>query len=268
MIKKLTYIFCLGILATACNTQKVTKVEHNNTTEAVSASTKIIQQTLAKKSVFKDLTIKAKVTAELEEFGGGDVNATIAVKNGQKIWVNASKFGFTGARALITPDGFSAFEKIGGTYYEGDFSIANKLLKVDFIDYQKLQNLLLGKVFVDFNSTDFTATFMNNQYTIVYNKNQEIAVSPKEGQYIQTYIFDSGFRLKEAHLKDPKRKMEVDLAYNNWVKAGNEEFPKNVKIIIKEKKTRQIDLEYNSFTFQEMNTPFSIPDGYKKKEIK
>ncbi len=38
--------------------------------------------------------------------------------------------------------------------------------------------------------------------------------------------------------------------------------------IIKEKKTRQIDLEYNSFTFQETNTPFSIPDGYKKKEIK
>ncbi|HBX63494.1 MAG TPA: DUF4292 domain-containing protein, partial [Flavobacteriaceae bacterium] len=30
----------------------------------------------------------------------------------------------------------------------------------------------------------------------------------------------------------------------------------------------QIDLEYNSFTFQETNTPFSIPNGYKKKEIK
>ena len=91
---------------------------------------------------------------------------------------------------------------------------------------------------------------------------------PKEGEYIQTYVFDNAFRLKEAHLKDPKRKMEVDLAYSNWVKAGEEEFPKNVKIIIKEKKTRQIDLEYNSFTFQETNTPFSIPDGYKKKEIK
>ena len=160
--------------------------------------------------------------------------------------------------------------KIAGTIDvdEGDFSIANKLLKVDFIDYQKLQNLMLGKVFVDLNPTDYTATFANNQYTITYNKNQAISTSPKEGEYIQTYVFDNGFRLKEAHLKDPKRKMEVDLAYDNWVKAGAEEFPKNVKIIIKEKKTRQIDLEYNSFTFQETNTPFSIPDGYKKKEIK
>lgn len=263
MIKKLTYIFCLGILATACNTQKVAKVEKDNKTEVVSASAKIIQQTLSKKSSFKDLTIKAKVIADL-----GDANATITVKNGQKIWVNATKFGFTGARSLITPDGFAAYEKIGGTYYEGDFSIANKLLKVDFIDYQKLQNLMLGKVFVDLNPTDYTASFANNQYTITYNKNQAIVASPTEGEYIQTYIFDNGFRLIEAHLKDPKRKMEVDLIYNNWVKAGAEEFPKNVKIIIKDKKTRQVELEYNSFTFQETNTPFSIPDGYKKKDIK
>lgn len=263
MIKKLTYIFCLGILATACNTQKLAKVEKDNKTEVVSASAKIIQQTLSKKSSFKDLTIKAKVIADL-----GDANATIAVKNGQKIWVNATKFGFTGARSLITPDGFAAYEKIGGTYYEGDFTIANKLLKVDFIDYQKLQNLMLGKVFVDLNPTDYTASFANNQYTITYNKNQAIVASPTEGEYIQTYIFDNGFRLIEAHLKDPKRKMEVDLTYNNWVKAGAEEFPKNVKIIIKDKKTRQVELEYNSFTFQETNTPFSIPDGYKKKDIK
>lgn len=263
MIKKLTYIFCLGILATACNTQKVAKIEKDNKTEVVSASAKIIQQTLSKKSSFKDLTIKAKVIADL-----GDANATIAVKNGQKIWVNATKFGFTGARSLITPDGFAAYEKIGGTYYEGDFTIANKLLKVDFIDYQKLQNLMLGKVFVDLNPTDYTASFANNQYTITYNKNQAIVASPTEGEYIQTYIFDNGFRLIEAHLKDPKRKMEVDLTYNNWVKAGAEEFPKNVKIIIKDKKTRQVELEYNSFTFQETNTPFSIPDGYKKKDIK
>ncbi|MFV0220426.1 DUF4292 domain-containing protein [Empedobacter falsenii] len=262
MIKKLTYIFCLGVLATACNTQKVAKVDKDNT-EVVSASSKIIQQTLSKKSSFKDVIVRGKASTDL-----GNVNATISIKNGQKISVNLSKLGYVGASALITPEGFAAYEKLGKTYYEGDFSIANKLLKVDFIDYQKLQNLMLGKVFVDLNPTDYTATFTNNQYTITYNKNQAIATSPKEGEYIQTYVFDNGFRLKEAHLKDPKRKMEVDLAYDNWIKAGAEEFPKNVKIIIKEKKTRQIDLEYNSFTFQETNTPFSIPDGYKKKEIK
>lgn len=263
-MKKIALILGLAFAVTSCTSSKVV---NDNEAPVVSESTKIINQTLAKQSKFNHLTIQAKVAADLEEISG-DVKATIYVNNGSKIWVNATKFGFTGARALITPDGFSAYEKIGGTYYEGDFSLANKLLKVDFIDYQKLQNLMLGKVFVDFNSTDYTATLTQNQYIVAYNKNAQIQSSPEAGEYIQTYVFDSGFRLKEAHLKDPKRKMEVDIEYANWTKVGEEEFPKNVKIIIKDKKTRQVDLEYNSFTYQETNTPFSIPSGYKKKEIK
>ncbi|MBS7334157.1 MAG: DUF4292 domain-containing protein [Weeksellaceae bacterium] len=263
-MKKLALILGLAFAVTSCTSSKVV---NNSEAPLVSESTKIINQTLAKKSNFDHLTIQAKVVADLEEISG-DVKATIYVNNGSKIWVNATKFGFTGARALITPDGFSAYEKVGGTYYEGDFSLANKLLKVDFIDYQKLQNLMLGKVFVDLNPTEYTATLDQNQYIVAYNKNSLIQSSPQAGEYIQTYVFDNGFRLKEAHLKDPKRKMEVEIAYANWMKVGEEEFPKNVKIIIKDKKTRQVDLEYNSFTYQETNTPFSVPSGYKKKEIK
>ena len=207
------------------------------------------------------------LAVDLEDIGG-DVKATIVVDNGSKIWVNATKLLFPLGRAQFTPEGFAAYEKIGGTYYEGDFSLANKLLKVDFIDYQKLQNLLLGKVFVDLNSKDYTADFKGNEYLVTYNKNAAIFANPVAGEYVQTYTFDKGFRLVKALLIDPKRKMEVEIEYKNWVKAGTEEFPKNVKIIIKDKKTRQVDLEYNSFTYQETNTPFSIPSGYKKKEIK
>lgn len=263
-MKKLVLILGLTFAVSSCSSTKVVKEPE---VEIVSESSKIITQTLAKTSKFNHLTIQAKVSADLEEVGG-DVKATIYVNNKSKIWINATKFGFTGARALITPNGFAAYEKIGGTYYEGDFSIANKLLKVDFIDYQKLQNLMLGKVFVDLNPADYTATFHENQYLVSYNKNTQIQATPKAGEYVQQYVFDSTFRLKEALLKDPKRKMEVAIEYSNWTKVGDEEFPKNVKLIIKDKKTIQVDMEYNSFTFQETNTPFSIPSGYKKKEIK
>ncbi len=265
-MKKLAYIFCLGALLTACTTQKAVK-DSENTSKVVSESGRIIQQTLAKKSTFTHLTIRGKANADLGEMAGG-VNITMYVNNGQKIWVNASKFGFNGARALITPKGFQAYEKLGKSYYEGDFSLANKLMKVDFIDFQKFQNLLIGKVFVDLNLNDYTAELQNNQYIVHYSKNAQIEANPKAGEYSQTYIFDQGFRLIEARLKDPKQKVEVSLLYQNWVKVEGEEFPKNVKIIIKDKKTKEVDLEYNSFTFQETNTPFSIPNGYTKKDIK
>ena len=266
-MKKLALILGLALTVSSCSSSKVVKGKEVTVAEEVSESAKIINKTLAQKSTFKNLTINAKLAVDLEDIGG-DVKATIVVDNGSKIWVNATKLLFPLGRAQFTPEGFAAYEKIGGTYYEGDFSLANKLLKVDFIDYQKLQNLLLGKVFVDLNSKDYTADFKGNQYLVTYNKNASILATPVAGEYVQTYTFDKGFRLVKALLIDPKRKMEVEIEYKNWVKVGAEEFPKNVKIIIKDKKTRQVDLEYNSFTYQETNTPFSIPSGYKKKEIK
>ena len=266
-MKKLALILGLALTVSSCSSSKVVKGKEVTVAEEVSESAKIINKTLAQKSTFKNLTINAKLAVDLEDIGG-DVKATIVVNNGSEIWVNATKLLFPLGRAQFTPEGFAAYEKIGKTYYEGDFSLANKLLKVDFIDYQKLQNLLLGKVFVDLNSKDYTADFKGNQYLVTYNKNAAILANPVAGEYVQTYAFDKGFRLVKALLVDPKRKMEVEIEYKNWVKAGTEEFPKNVKIIIKDKKTRQVDLEYNSFTFKDTNTPFSIPSGYKKKEIK
>ena len=265
-MKHLALVLGLVLAITSCSSTKVTQEKEVAPVTVVSESTKIINKTLAQKSTFKNLTINAKLAVDLEGMGG-DVKATIVVNNGSKIWVNATKIIPLG-RAEFTPEGFAAYERLGKTYYEGDFSLANKLLKVDFVDYQKLQNLLLGKVFVDLNPTDYTANFNGSQYVITYNKNAQIKANPISGEYVRTYVFDKGFRLKGATLIDPKRKMEVEVEYNNWVKADNEEFPKNVKIIIKDKKTRQVDLEYNSFTFKETDTPFSIPNGYKKKEIK
>ena len=46
------------------------------------------------------------------------------------------------ARANITPAGIKAYEKINKTYIDSNFDYINNLLKVNFIDYSALQNLL------------------------------------------------------------------------------------------------------------------------------
>ena len=75
-MKKLALILGLSLSIVSCSTSKVVKDEV--TTPVVSESSKIINQTIAKKSKFKDLTIQAKVTADLEGLAG-DVKATIFV---------------------------------------------------------------------------------------------------------------------------------------------------------------------------------------------
>lgn len=247
---------------TSCGTQK--GVTTGTAEEFKTAG--IIKNALAQKPQFVHLTISSKINADIDGTSVG-LNGKIYIQDGKKIWVNVSKFGINAARALITPDGFKAYEKLEKTYIDGDFSYFNNLLKVDFIDYQKLQNLLLGQIFVEMKAQDFRSEVIQNDYVLQYKDNEEILQNPKEGKYVQTYTLDADFRLKKAYLKDPKTQMELDITYSNWQKVGTQFFPRNVKVLVKDKKTQKVELEYNNFTFEESQTPFEIPSGYKPNKL-
>lgn len=264
-LKLNTNLFILlicGLIITSCKTANV--VAGGDAADMKTAS--VINNALAQKPSFTHLTINSKINADIDDVSTS-LNGRIYVQNGKKIWVNVSKFGINGARALITPSGFKAYEKLEKTYIDGDFAYFNRLLKVDFIDYEKLQNLLLGRIFVEMKSSEFNSEVIDNQYVLNYKENENLIQNPKSGKYIQTYKIGSDFYLREAFLKDPKSQMELLINYDNWVKAGNEVFPKNVKIIVKDKKTQKVELEYNNFTFEQIDTPFEIPSGYKQNDI-
>ncbi|GEM_PF-249147 len=255
-------IFTLIFLASCGTSTKLPdagrEVEHLKTAD-------LIHRIQSQKYDFKDLTIQSKINANLDGISTR-LNGKIYIKKGDKIWVNVSKFGVTGARALITKDGVKAYEKINSTYINGDFSYFNHLLKVDFIDYQKMENLLLGRIFVDLKPREFDAEIDGNEYVLNYTENQKLLKKPKPGKYFQSYRFDSDFRLKYAHLIDSKFGKELEIYYNNWSKFGGHDFPTNVKVLIKDTKTQDVELEYNNFTFEESATPFEIPKGYKLRE--
>src|SRR5690606_14497445 len=153
------------------------------------------------------------------------------------------------------------------TYIDGDFTYFNHLLKVDFIDYQTLQNLLLGRIFTEMKPTDFQSEIIDNQYVLNYKQNENLAKNPKKGSYIQTYVFGNDYLLRKAVIKDPNSKMELEIEYSGWLKVGVQSFPKNVKVLVKDKKTQKVELEYNNFTFEQSETPFEIPSGYKPNKL-
>lgn len=249
------------LLAASCKTAKVT------TTEVVDIKTAaLINNVLAQKPTFNHLNIQSKIQTDIDG-NSASLTGRIYVQNGKKIWVNISKFGINGARALITPTGIKAYEKIEKTYIDGDFSYFNRMLNVDFINYDKLQNLLLGRIFMDLNPTEFKSEIINNQYVLTHKENTFLENKPQVGKYVQTYVIGPDFYLREVIIKDPSRKMELSINYSNWVKVGTQVFPKNVKVIVKDKKTQKVELEYNNFTFEQISTPFEIPSGYKPNDI-
>lgn len=259
---KLIVVITASFLVFSCKTTGV--VSGGDAENMKTAS--VINKTLAQKPSFTHLTINSKINADIDDVSTS-LNGRIYVHNGKKIWVNISKFGINGARALITPNGLKAYEKLDKSYIDGDFAYFNRLLKVDFIDYDKLQNLLLGRIFVDIKPNDFNSEIIDNQYVLNYKENSQLLQNPKDGKYIQTYKIGSDFYLREAFLQDPKSKMELLITYDNWIKSGSEVFPKSVKIIVKDKKTQKVELEYNNFTFEQIDTPFEIPSGYKPNDM-
>lgn len=258
---KILFLFSL-IFIFSCGTQKgiaTGEVEDLKTSE-------LVKNVVAQNPKFTHLTISSKINADIDEVSVG-LNGKIYVQNGKKIWVNITKFGVTGARALITPEGLKAYEKLDRTYIDGDFSYFNNLLKVDFIDYQKLQNLLLGRIFVDLNATEFQSEVSDNQYILSFKENESILQKPVEGKYFQRYAFDSNFNLIKATVIEPKSKRELEINYSGWQKVGSQLFPKFVKVLVKDTKTQKVDLEYNNFTFEQSETPFEIPSGYKPNKL-
>ena len=75
------------------------------------------------------------------------------------------------------------------------------------------------------------------------------------------------FDLIQIQLKDPKSTNELQLFYENWTNINEQRLPQNVKIIIKGKKTDQILIENTKFEFFKMDTPYSVPNNYKKRDL-
>lgn len=250
------------LIITSCSTSR--KVAQGKMVEMKTSA--LINNVLKQSPQFIHLTINSRVNANIDNNSVG-LNGKIYIKNGEQIWVNISKFGITAARANITPEGFQAFEKLGQTYIDGDFTYFNQLLKVDFIDYEKLQNLLLGRIFVELNPREFKSEIIDQEYVLSHIDNEKLKRRAEEGKYIQTYFFDHEFKLKKALLKDPKSNMELLVEYAEWTTVGPQNFPKSVKVLVKDKKTQEVHLEYNNFTFEESSTPFSIPSSYQPNKL-
>ena len=170
-------------------------------------------------------------------------------------------------RGIATPQGLKAYEKLSRTYIDSDFSYLNNLLKVNFLDYSSLQNLLIGKVFFPVNEKDFNLTKEAEEYILKPITAQKVNIDGKTSEYLAEFRFSNELNLTKVSLKDTKTTDNLELFYDNWVDINGVKLPKNVKIVIKGKKTDQILIENTKFDFSRMETPYSVPNNYKKRDF-
>ena len=156
------------VLLLSCKSKAVL-VDTNTTkddsaNEKIMSSKKIIQNHYDNKNEFSTLYIRSSAKYK-DDNQSQNVSAEIKIKKDEKILVSIRFLGITMAKALITPSQVKYYEKMNGTYFEGDYQSLSQWLGTD-LDFIKIQNMLLGEPIDDLTKANYTTVSIDKFYKL------------------------------------------------------------------------------------------------------
>mgnify|MGYP000244332519 CR=1 FL=1 len=254
-MKKISFVLVYILLLVSCKSKQ--GVKELAAGESLVAA-KIINEHYADKKDF--LTLNIRTTARYkDDKQSHSVSADIRIKKNEIIWINIKILGFPVAKALITPNKVSYYEKINGSYFEGDFSLLSKWLGTD-LDFNKVQNLFIGSALDDLTASKYVAKIENNLYQLT---------EKEQSNTLKTFYFEAAnFLLKKETILQTKENRSLEIYYTSHEKLNNMFLPNVINIKAQQKDTVFIDLEYKNIIFNEdLSYPFSIPSGYDQINV-
>ena len=239
-------------LIISCKSKQL--VAGNGATGDVAVS-KIISGHYANQKNFETVNIKANAHYE-DDNQSQNVTAEIRIKKDERILVIVRFFGVTMAKAMITPEKVSYYEKINGKYFEGDYSLLSRWLGTD-LDFQKVQNLFLGLTLDDLTKGRYEESVENNLYKL---KSRNNGTTEKE------FLFEgNNFLLKKEILaqKDQGRSLEIN--YLSHKESSKGIMPFDISIQAWQKDKVVLEIGYNSVSFDEsLSFSYDVPKGYEQ----
>lgn len=210
---------------------------------------------------FETFSSKVKINYAGKEKKYNDINAFLRMKKDSVIWVSINAvLGIEAFRVMITPDEVNVIDKLNRTVQTHKFEYLQEVTQLP-IDFKALQSLIIGNpVFLDSNivaygesETTVTLTTLGDLF-----KNFSTFIAPN--MYLQRSKLDDA---------DVVKNRSADLFYDEYEMNGPRAFSGRRKISIADKNRTDIDLEFRQVVFDTpLNYPFSIPDGYKRKEMR
>ena len=257
----LKYILILSLFFTACKTKQVV-VETANVKSI--PSRKIVKKHL--ENAFLANTLDSKIKVRYTNNRGDqrkrhEFTVRLRMKKDSVIWMKGTKV-VTAFKVKITPDSFSYYSPLSKEYFEGDFSLLEKMLGVQ-ITFSQLQDLLVGKSIFEMKGKRFSSEVVDNSYRL----------TPKT----QAKLFDVFFKINPNHFKldqmfleNSKKDQTLRIDYKAYSKLEGEYIPVKMMINATEGEDRYtwIDLTYRSLTLNKpVKLHYRIPSGYKRIEI-
>lgn len=251
-------ILLIFLVITSCKSNK--EVTETNALQAVSTK-KLISEHYA--HTFNQETIDANLNASYEDAKASvSLNVKLRLEKDKTIWMSATKMGFPIAKIIITPTSVKYYEKLDKTYFDGDFSLLSKWLGQE-LDFQKVQNLLIGQALLNLKDGKYDVSIINNSYEL----------KPKQSNDLYGILFfmnPKNHKLDKQEIRNVSKEQLLAISYPNYSEIKGEQFPQNIDIkVVENQKLTSINIEYKSVEFnKKLNFPFEIPAGYKQISLK
>ena len=253
-MKYILAVVFAGFLIGCKSKQAVASAAAKDTAEI----SKIINGHYANETNFKTLNIKANAKYE-DPSQSHSLNADIRIKKNEIIWINIKILGFPIAKALITPAKVSYYEKINNTYFEGDFSMLSNWLGTD-LDFQKVQNLLLGKSIDDLSKGNWISGINDKLFKLSQAQTTDISK--------EFYFEAANFLLKKETITQASQNRALEIQYPSYKEVERIFLPNEINIKAAQKDKISIAIEYKNTTFNEnLNYSYAIPSDYKAIQI-
>lgn len=259
LIRVLFVVCFASSLALVSCKSKAVAVKENTNLNSMTAE-RIVKKYYNNKSEFSTLYIKSNVKYS-DDKQTQNVTAEIRIKNNEQILVSIRFLGITMAKALITPTTVSYYEKINGSYFEGDFSTLSQWLGTD-LDYKKIQNMLIGQAMDDLTKGEYQDSLVDQSYRLEDISSKDLK---------KHFFFDTEkFLLNKQEITQTAKNRMIQVSYSDSKLYNESMFPSNVVInASQDKGNTEINLGYNTITLdEELSFPYSVPNGYKRILIK
>lgn len=183
------------------------------------------------------------------------VGVSLRMERDKAIWLSAP-LGVV--KAYITPERVSFYNKLQNEYFDGDFTYLSTLLGTE-LNFEKVQNLLLGQTLFNLRNQKYFTSTVGNTYELK-------PINTTELFKMMFQIEPGNFKLAAQQIAQPAEKKLLDIKYVNYQEKERRILPHKMEIMaIDADNSIQIAIEYRNIEFNKpLNFPYRIPQGYEE----
>lgn len=226
-----------------------------------------------KKNEFKfewlSLKFSAKVTVQKSE---NSFNGNLRIRKDSVIWISITPaLGIEAARAMITPDSVKFLNRLETTYFAGEFSYLNEMLKTD-LDFDMLQSLLIGNDFSFYENNVFKSSVDGMLYklsTVGRAKLKKYIKTSEDTLTLLTqdiWLDPETYKISKVQLKELKQNQKLEAEYSGFAKIDSLLFPYNLNYqAMSDKEKIEISVEISKANATgPLDFPFNISSKYQR----